>query len=816
MLLDTYRVLDLTDHCGQMCGKILADLGADVIKVEPPGGDPARKIGPFIDDDPDPEKSLYWAAYNTSKRSITLDIENVKDRDRLLELVEKAQFLLESFAPGYLEGLGLSFETLHQVNPYLIMVSITPFGQSGPYAHYKDSDLINMGMGGMMTLCGDRDRAPLRFTAEQSYAFGGMYGAMAALAAHLHREADRIGQHVDISIQESILQASRSPRVYWDIQKFLEQRQGPYMGRGVLVFRSLWPCKDGVVCWRLFVANLGKWTEALFNWMNEEGIGSDMVNTAWEELDMATLSQEDIDRIEAPIKGFFLSHTKEELFQASIKRGFVLFPLNTVQDLFENEQLRARDFWKDVHYPWLDRVIKHPGPPFLASGTDYTIKNPPRIGEHNQEILGQARDDTDEINTLTASSTRIQVLDTNQTPPLDGIKVLDFSWVIAGPKATKYLANLGATVVRIESEERLDFLRAYPPFPDGISGINRSGTFAFLNDGKYGMEINNKHPKARAVLEKLIKWADVVVENFTPGAMERMGMAYEELRRINPEIVMLRASMLGQTGPYANQTGLGTMLQAYAGFSNLVGWPDRIPVGTAAPYTDYPSACFNAIGVLAGLDYRRRRGNGVCIDLSQLEASQQALLPVLLDYTANHRIMKAEGNRHPNACPHGAYPCQGEDRWCLISIFNEKEWEALKDIMGHPEWVDDDRFSSLESRKENEEELNNLISSYTKDFSPEDMMNRLQEAGVPAGMVYNGRDLHECPQLAHRDHLVRLKHQEMGEVNYDSPPFRFSHTPLRMEMPSPCVGEHTEMVCREFLNMSDEEFFELLSEGVFE
>jgi benzylsuccinate CoA-transferase BbsF subunit len=204
------------------------------------------------------------------------------------------------------------------------------------------------------------------------------------------------------------------------------------------------------------------------------------------------------------------------------------------------------------------------------------------------------------------------------------------------------------------------------------------------------------------------------------------------------------------------------------------------------------------------------------MDLSQLEASQQALLPVLLDYTANHRIMKAEGNQHPNACPHGAYPCQGDDRWCLISVFNETEWGALKDIMGRPEWADDDRFASLEERKANEDELNNLISSYTKDISPEDMMDKLQEAGVPAGMVYNGRDLHECPQLTHRDHLVRLKHQEMGEVNYDRPPFRFSLTPLCMEMPSPCVGEHTELVCREFLNMNDEEFFELLSEGVFE
>ena len=273
MLLDSYRVLDLADHRGQFCGKILADLGADVIKIEPPEGDPARRTGPFIDDDPDPEKSLYWSAYNTSKRSITLDLHQENDRSRFRRLVGGAKFLIESFSPGCLEQLGLSFEILHRLNPSLIMVSITPFGRTGPYAHFKDSDLINMGMGGQMTLCGDRDRAPLRFSAEQSYPLGGMYGAMAALAAHLYREKTGLGQHIDVSIQESIFQSARSTRIYWDIQRFLEQREGPRMGRGVITFRNLWTCQDGVVCWRIFVANLGKWTGALFDWMNEDGPG---------------------------------------------------------------------------------------------------------------------------------------------------------------------------------------------------------------------------------------------------------------------------------------------------------------------------------------------------------------------------------------------------------------------------------------------------------------------------------------------------------------------------------------------------------------
>jgi crotonobetainyl-CoA:carnitine CoA-transferase CaiB-like acyl-CoA transferase len=816
MLLDAYRVLDLTDHRGQFCGKILADLGADVVKVEPPEGDSARKMGPFIDDDPDPGKSLYWSAYNTSKRSITLDLQNEKDRDRFLKLAGGAKFLLESFPPGYLDKLGLSFDILNRLNPSLILVSITPFGQTGPYAGFKDSDLINMGLGGQMALCGDRDRAPLRFTAEQSYPLGGIYGALAALAAHLYREKTGLGQQVDVSIQESIFHTARSTRIYWDIQKFLEQREGPRMGRGVINFRNLWPCKDGVVCWRIFVANLGKWTGALFGWMNEEGLAADLSQVPWEDLDMATLSQQDIDRFEVPIQVFFLRHTKEELFRESLKRGFVLFPLSTVRDLFENEQLKARAFWQEVSYPSLGRTIPHPGPPFLVQGMNYSLKRPPGIGEHNPEILDQEADSFGELLEKSKGPQPSSLPGRNRGPALAGLKVLDFSWVIAGPKGTKYLANLGATVVRVESEQRLDFLRAYPPFPEGISGINRSGTFAHLNDGKYGMALNTKHPKARGVLEKLVQWADVVVENFTPGTMERWGLAYEDLRKINPEIIMLRGSLMGQTGPYAHQTGLGTMLQAYAGFSNLVGWPDRVPVGSAAPYSDFPTGAYIAVGVLAGLDYKRRTGQGLCIDLSQLEVSQQMLIPALLDYGANQRVLQAMGNRHPHSCPHGAYPCRGEDRWCLISVFNEKEWEALKAVMGNPAWAKDEKFSSLEKRKSNEDEVDRFISDWSINHPVEDLMNILQEAGVPAGMVKNGRDIHEDPQLAHRGHLVPLKHQEMGMVNYDCPPFRLSLTPLRMEMPSPCLGEHTEVVCREFLKMSDEEFFELLSEGVFE
>lgn len=812
MLLDAYRVLDLTNHRGQLCGKILADLGADVVKIEPPHGDPSRKIGPFLDDEEHIEKSLHWFAYNTSKRSVTLDIESPDGRTALLKLAKDARFIIESFDPGYLEALGLSFESFRKINPSIIMVSISPFGQTGPYAHFKDSDLINMGMGGQMTLCGDTDRSPLRFTAEQSYPLGAIYGAMAALAAHFYREKTGIGQYIDVSIQESIFQSARSTRIYWDIQRFLEQREGSRMARGTISFRNFWMCKDGIICWRLFVANLGKWTQALVDWMQEQGKAAYLVNVKWEELDMATCSQEEIDRYEAPFEDFFLQHTREDLFNESLKREFVLFPLNTTEDLLNNKQLNARDFWMEVECPEFGKKVKYPASPFRIKDMPYIPKRPPRLGEHNQTIFEETSENFERPDPLL----KTHPIHMKPSPPLDGIHILDFTWVIAGPKATKYLANLGATVVRVESEQRLDFLRSYPPFPDGISGINRSATFAHLNDGKYGIVLNTKHPESKAVLKKLVQWADVVVENFTPGIMDRMGLAYKDLCDIKSDIIMLQASLFGQTGPFAHQSGLGTMLQAYAGFSNLIGWPDRMPVGTAAPYTDFPSAGFIAIGILAALDYRRRTGKGTCIDISQFEASQQMLLPALLDYTANGRVWKAMGNRHPQICPHGAYPCIGDDRWCLISVFDEKQWSNFKAAMGNPQWAEQKKFSILHSRKTWEDELDTHIAAWTQAYSPEDIIKRLQAVNVPAGMVKNGKDIHEDPQLNHRGHLVHLEHQEMGKICYDMPPFRFSHSPIQMNVPSPCLGEHTEMVCREFLGMNDEVFFELLSAGVFE
>jgi len=386
MLLQAYRVLDLTNYRGLLCGKILADLGADVIKIEPPEGDASRRIGPFLNDDPRPEKSLFWFAYNTNKRSITLDMEKEDGKRLLLEMVKNAAFFLESFSPDYLEKLGLSYSVLSEVNPSLVMISITPFGGSGPYSLFKDSDLINMGMGGQMVLCGDPDGPPLRFPEEQSYALAGMNAALGALAAHLHRERTGKGQHVDVSIQESVLLTSFNLHSFWELQRISLKRQGAHGMRGERSFRICWKCKDGYISWRLFTGIWAKWTNPLVEWMKEEDAVGDLAHVLWENVDMNRISQAEINRFEAAFEAFFIRHTRKELFERARRLNLPLLPVNHASDLLEDEQLAARGFWRKVEYPELGSTLIHPGPPFEPEGEPCPVKRAPRIGEHNEEV----------------------------------------------------------------------------------------------------------------------------------------------------------------------------------------------------------------------------------------------------------------------------------------------------------------------------------------------------------------------------------------------------------------------------------------------
>ena len=396
--LDQYRVLDLTDEKGYLCGKILADLGADVIKIEEPNGDRGRRIGPFYHDTPDGERSLYWFAYNTGKKSITLNLRTVDGRKILGRLVSKADFLVESFPPGYLDELHLDYASLRQRNPCIIMASITPFGQTGPYRDFKESDIVMMALGGISYMFGDEDRPPLRFSVEQACHMASLQAANGMLIANHYRQSAGKGQYVDVSIQDSVLWNSQLPVVFWDLAKTTIPRVGASMTRGKTVFRLVWPCRDGFVCWRILSALQAPKTQALVEWMASEGMAGELEDVHWEEMDMNDIPQEQLRTWEAIFAQFFLKHPKAELHDEAIKRGILLYPVNTVEDLVNNEQLKHRGFWVDIEHRELEALIRYPGSPFRLGDSLPDTKRAPFIGEHNDDIyLGEMGLSCDEL-----------------------------------------------------------------------------------------------------------------------------------------------------------------------------------------------------------------------------------------------------------------------------------------------------------------------------------------------------------------------------------------------------------------------------------
>jgi len=398
----------------------------------------------------------------------------------------------------------------------------------------------------------------------------------------------------------------------------------------------------------------------------------------------------------------------------------------------------------------------------------------------------------------------------------DGVKVVDFGWVGVGPASAAALAGHGATVVRIESSLRPETLRLAGPFKDGIPGINRSVFFTGANASKYGITLNLNHPKALDVAKRLVRWADVVTSGYTPGVMERWGLSYEEIRQVKPDVIMLSTCMQGQTGPHKLYRGYGLQMGALSGFYYVTGWPDREPTLIYGAYTDLINLRYTGFLLMAALDYRRRTGKGQYIDQSQFEGSLQFFAPPLLDCATNNRITERMGNRDPNAAPHGAYRCRGEDRWCVIAVFNDQEWHSFSKVIGNPSWTRDPMFATLSARKENEDFLDSLVTEWSQGYTAEQVMTMMQAEGVAAGAVQTAEDVHNDPQLKQRSYFVSLNHSEMGPHLYGSGSYKLSKTPGVRHMAAPCIGEHNEYVYKELLEMSDDEIADLMAEGVLD
>ncbi len=813
-MLAGIRVLDLTRESGFLAGKVLGDMGADVIKVEPLEGDPARRRGPFLGGVEGPQRSLGWLAMNTSKRGVTLDIDSAAGRDQFGQLLDTADVLIESEPPGSMTERGLGWPTLRERNARLVYCAITPFGQTGPWARYRAEDLVIVALGGNAALTGHPDRPPVRCSMPTSHYHGGPEAALGIAMALYARIVSGRGQFVDVSLHETQLQSLLSTPGQYALTKTVSHRNGARVGG----LREIWLAKDGYVSYGLRggparIPNL----KATVDYMKECGAAPRwLIDYDWENYNHNLLDDAELDRLEETFGAFFHDRTMRELYDAALERRILLAPCNNAKEIAEQPQLRERELFSTLEYPELGVSIEHPN--FFAKARGIRIRRPaPRLGEHNEEVFSEI----DRNARRTSGATRIDRARSNSARgpgALSGLHVLELGSGAAGPVASRYFAEHGATVIRIESSKRPDFLRILWLTPDSPYGLDGSPMFILLNPGKKSVAINMKESDGVALVRRLVEWADIVSENFAPGPMERWGLDYAGVRAIRKDSVMVSACLFGQTGPQRAYPGFGGQGSAISGFNHVTGWPDREAHGPSHTITDSLSPRYVALAAVAALIERERSGEGQYIDLSQIEAAVYSQSETMVRYSGNGEVVGRRGNRDDpagsHAAPHGVYPARGDDRWIAICAHTATDWDALRRVIGDPSWTDDERFASLEKRREHEDALDERLAAWSAQFDAHELMARLQHAGVGAGVVQTTADLIMDPQLAHRGHFETLRHVHLGELAFERSGFRLSHSAAGYRHAGPNLGEHTEEVLREILGLDAAEIARLRAEQV--
>lgn len=782
------RVVDLTTSRAELAGRVLADLGAEVIKVEPPGGTDARRLPPFRNGADDSiEGSLYWAFVGLGKRSVVLDIDSKGDRARLLELVDNADVLIESFDPGVMESVGLGYTALAARNPALVYTSVAPFGQTGPKANIPAIDLTIEASGGLVGLQGDGDRPPVAIGLPQASFHGGVQAAADTLIALYERNHSGLGQHLDVSMQAAMIWTLMNATGYPaniggnppGTSEFRNDER-PTLVPGMRAPRTM-ACKDGYVVIGTYQPGIGERTlDGMIRWAGDEGCAAaDLLQRSWltymNDLATGALTVDDFNRGYDTIGAFVAQRTKRQLLDGALERKLLLAPIHDVSDVRADPQLASRNYWMDVGGD------PHPGPFAKLSATPIQLNTPaPKLGADQS------------VTTTRPSRAATTARKKPDAPTFEGLKVADFAWVGVGPIISKALADHGATVIHVESEVKTDLLRSLPPFKDAEAGINRSQFFANFNTSKQGLRLELNEPNDRAVARKLADWADVVVESFTPGTMARYGLDYATLSANRSDLVMVSTCMRGQTGPERHYTGFGNQGAALAGLVAITGWPDRAPAGPWGAYTDFITPRYGIAALMAALLHRDDTGQGQYIDLSQIEAGIQFQAPLLLDHAVNGRIAQAAGNASNYACPHGTYKTRGVERYVAIGVATAEHWRSLCELVPFPAGLHP--LTALHERISARDAIESELARWCADRDAFELTEQLLRAGVPSHLVSRPTDLFEDPQLQHRGFFVTLDHPVMGPTPYDGPATQFSRTPALLRRPGPMLGQHSDEI----------------------
>lgn len=813
--LTHYRVLDCTDYRGLLAGHILAQLGADVVQMEPPGGSDGRRQPPCISDGGEGEDSFYWAAYASGKRSVVCDPQ--EDPETWARLIGSADILLESAAPCDGRPAWLDPAATATLNPRLVHVSITPFGLTGPKRDWLDSELILWAAGGPLHLTRDQEERPLRMSVPQAYLHGAATAAGSALIAHAERLRSGQGQHVDLSIAQALPQCTLGAALAESIghvnfvprpgQVSTGGKAGPMdlSGSGSLTRRSKWTVADGLAEMHLAMGPAtGPSTNKLFAWMIEEGALPEAFHdwdwtTLHNRLDSGDISWDMLEQARSHVSAFLLRFRKADLMQIALDKAVRIAPIDTIADLLASKQFAARGFLAEVD----GSTSRYSIPWGFAGDCPGAFKHP----------TGAPVLDGDRAAILEEWSPAVSSADPGGAlggQPLDDVKVLDLAWVVAGPLIGRTLADYGATVVRVESSRRVETARLMGPFPDGEYDPQRSALYETCNAGKLGLSLDLSRPEARAIVRSLAQWADVLVESFTPGQMARWGLSYQELAQDNPGLVMVSTSLTGQTGPFAKYSGYGNHGAAIAGFQNLVGNSDAAPVGPYGPYTDFVAPRFAVPATLAALDHRRRTGQGCWLDVSQTEAGAHFLAAQIAETSVTGRVQGAIGNRDAVMAPHGVFRTSGEDSWIAVAVRTDEQWARLAALAG----IEMPAWQTLEGRKRDEDAVEAYVERWTSGQCGEALEAELQRCGIPAHRLVSIQEFADDPQVRARRHLVSLPHSISGTTVFEASPFVLERTPAQYRRPAPCFGRDNTEVLRDILGFNEEKIEELLQTGV--
>ena len=804
-------VADFSNTRAELAGRILRELGAEVIKIEPPAGAHARTMPPFAEAKPrDGDASLYWAAVAAGKKSVVVDLEDAAARESLRPLLERADIVVESFDPGEMARLGLEYATLSAFNPGVIYASVTPYGQDGPEAHSPATDLTLEAAGGLLGLQGDPDRPPVPVGYPQASFHGGAQAAADCVMALNERERSGRGQHLDVSMQAAmvwtLMNATGYPKNTGNDPPMSGANRivplpSPLPG---IAFPRQYECADGYLTVTLVGGRVGKTPmHTAMEWAEADGLvpeslrGRDWSTWAMDLL-AGKLSLEEAQLALEAVRQCFKQHTQHELMQMGTGGGLLLAPILRIDNILADPQLKARDYWVEVE------GRTQPGIPARFSKTPMLPPAPaPRLGADQARLAGPFAPKTVPAPN-SAPRSRI----------FEGLKVADFAWIGVGPIVSKAFADHGATIIHVESFLRPDLLRTIPPFKDSIPELDRAQFMANFNSSKLGLNLNLFTPEGRELAKKLIDWSDVVTESFTAGAFSRLGFGYEELSRERPELVMFSTCLRGQSGPQCTYGGYGGQGASLAGLYGITGWPDRPPHGPWGAYTDFVAPRYGVAALAAALYHRQRTGEGQHIDLSQVEAALHFIEPLLLDYTVNGHVAKPAGHESLIASPHGAYNTRGTEEHITIACETTHQWLALRAVAPLEAFADM-KFDALETRLAHDADIDEVLAAWCADQDGRALAETLKRAGVPAAYVARPSDLYEDAQLTHRDFFKTLNHTVMGPTPYDGPVTLFSETPPAYA-PAPCLGEHTHEILTEMLGLSEAEIVRYAEAGALQ